>query len=360
MEQKLWYKGHGSIPGRGTAMNPTGRFEKLALDLEGFEDEPGQAAPETRYLKDSSRSILSSNDSPDVGFRFSANPYRGCEHGCAYCYARPTHEYLGLSAGLDFESVIMVKTAAPALLRRELSRPGYRCEPILFSGVTDCYQRAERALKLTRGCLEVLLECRHPVGLITKSALVTRDLDLLSGLAALGCATVCLTVTTLDASLSALLEPRAAPPQARLSAIRTLARAGVPVGVNVAPVIPGLTDHEIPSILQAARDAGARGAGAVMLRLPYGVKDLFSDWLGQHFPDRKDKVLGLIRAVRDGALNEASFGSRMRGQGPYADQIWRLFEAARRKAGFPEGWPGLSTRHFRRPGGQQLDLLPEG
>ncbi len=315
------------------------------------------AGPRTQFFKDHSRTVIARNDSPDVGFDASLNPYRGCEHGCAYCYARPTHEYLGFSAGLDFESEIMVKEDAPELLRAELMSPRWQPQAIFLSGVTDCYQPVESRLKLTRRCLEVLVEFRNPVFVITKNRLVTRDADMLSELARHGAAAVWLSITTLDAELRQVLEPRTSPPAARLAAIRELKQAGIPVGVNVAPVIPGLTDHEIPAILQAAADAGATAAGCAVVRLPYAVTPLFEQWLERHFPDRKEKVLNQIRAMRGGKLNDSRWSTRMSGEGILADQIGQMFEVARRKAGIQHCNQELSTAAFRRPTGAQLGLL---
>jgi DNA repair photolyase len=270
--------------GRGSASNPVNRFEKLHFEADPDTEPEVQSAPGTQFLRDKTVSILSHNDSPDVGFDTSINPYRGCEHGCIYCYARPTHEFLGLSAGLDFESKILIKEEAPALLRQALSSPKWKPRVIAMSGVTDCYQPIERRLKLTRGCLEVLAECRQPVCIITKNFLVTRDSDLLQELARHQAVCVTISVTTLEADLARVMEPRTSMPKQRLAAITALARAGVPVGVNVAPVIPGLTDHEILRIIQAATGAGAQFAGYTVVRLPYAVKDLFEQWLANHAP----------------------------------------------------------------------------
>jgi DNA repair photolyase len=344
--------------GRGTPDNPANRFERLhVVPTESWTD-PDDPSPRTVLLRDATRSILSRNDSPDVGFSVSINPYRGCEHGCIYCYARPTHEYLGFSAGLDFETKILVKENAPALLRAQLLSPRWRPQPIAMSGVTDPYQPAERRLGLTRGCLAVLAEFRNPVAMVTKNHLVTRDIDLLAELASHGAAAVAISVTSLRPSLQRVLEPRTSSPARRLDAVRRLAAAGVPVRVMLAPVIPGLTDEEIPAILDAAADAGARAASYIMLRLPHGVKALFADWLEAHFPDRKARVLGRLREMRGGDLNDARFGTRMRGTGVYADQIRQLFEASRRRAGLDGSGMALSTAAFRRPAtGGQLGLF---
>jgi DNA repair photolyase len=346
------------LKGRGASANPPNRFEQIALERDADWNPEEDPAPRTVFLHDASQTIINYNDSPDIGFDASINPYRGCEHGCAYCYARPFHEYLGFSPGLDFETKIMVKTDAPELLRKELSSPKWKPQVIAMSGVTDCYQPAERRFKITRRCLEVLAEFRNPVGIVTKNFLVTRDLDVLRELAKHNAAVVFISVTTLDAALTPKLEPRASLPAMRLRAIEQLSAAGIPVGVFVAPVIPAITDEEIPAILAAAYEAGARTAGYVLLRLPFAVKDIFADWLAHHFPDRKEKVLNRIRAMREGRLNNPEFGERMRGQGIFADQIRQLFEVAARKAGFREDdTPKLSTASFRRPGGTQLKLF---
>jgi DNA repair photolyase len=336
------------IHGRGSASNPPNRFERLHYEPDPDVEEVDRPAPATQFLKDTSRSIIANNDSADVGFNTSINPYRGCEHGCIYCYARPTHEYLGFSAGLDFETRILVKEDAPELLRRELSSRRWQPQPIAICGVTDPYQPVERRLQLTRRCLEVLAEFRNPAIIVTKSRLVTRDVDVLAELHRFEAAAVFVSVTTLDASLARVLEPRASIPQARLEAIATLAQAGIPVGTLVAPVIPGLTDHEMPAILDAVAAAGARFAGYVTLRLPHALAGLFEDWLTRHFPERKEKVLGRLRSLRGGKLNDPNFGSRMRGEGPIAEMVHDLFHLACRKAGFEGRGPNLSTAAFRR------------
>lgn len=343
--------------GRGTGENPPNRFEKLSYQPEPSDGDAEASLPQTQWLKDTSRSAINYNDSPDVGFDASLNPYRGCEHGCSYCYARPTHEYLGFSSGLDFETKILVKEDAPGLLRHDLSSPSWKPQVLAMSGVTDAYQPLERRLGLTRRCLEVLAEFRNPVVIITKNCLVTRDADLLSELARHQAAAVFLSVTTLDADLARIMEPRASTPELRLDAIRTLSQAGVPAGVMVAPTLPGLTDHEMPSIVAAAAQAGARFAGYVVLRLPYAVKSLFERWLEEHMPERKAKVLNRIRAVRGGKLNDPRFKSRMRGEGIFAEQIARLFAASCRKAGILGRHPELSTAAFRRPAGSQLSFF---
>jgi DNA repair photolyase len=345
--------------GRGASANPPNRFEPLSYSRDPEWIDPEDPALETQFFKDTSRSIISYNDSPDVGFDASINPYRGCEHGCVYCYARPTHEYLGFSAGVDFESRILVKADAPELLRRELSSPRWKPQVLAISGVTDPYQPIERRLQLTRRCLQVLVEFRNPVVIITKNHLVTRDADLLGELARDHAARVFLSITTLDGSLGRVMEPRASHPTRRLAAIETLSQAGVPTGVLVAPVIPGLTDHELPAIITAAAQSGARSAGYVTVRLPHGVGPLFEQWLAQHFPDRKDKVLHRIRAIRGGKLNDPRFDSRMRGDGIFAEQIQALFALACRKAGIDGRGPALSTAAFRARSDAQLSLFDE-
>jgi len=355
------FQPQSSAPGgRGSATNPHNRFEKLSLDLEpeALVDEDGEPIlPRTQFLRDDSQSIIAFNESPDIPFHAGLNPYRGCEHGCAYCFARPYHEYLGFSAGLDFESKIVVKENAPELLRAELSRKKWVPQPLTMSAISDAYQPVERRLQLTRRCLAVLAEFRNPVGIITKNHLVTRDIDHLGELARHNAAAVFVSVTSLDTDLRKVMEPRTSPPASRLAAIQELSRAGIPAGVMVAPVVPGLTDHEMPAILKAAADAGAKFAGYTTLRLPYSVAPLFEQWLGKHFPDRKDKVLNRIRSIREGKLNDPNFGSRMRGKGIFADQIAAMFAVARRKAGILNPPLELSTAAFRRVEKNQLTLL---
>jgi len=349
--------------GRGAVRDLPNRFEKLVLDLDPdvVQNDPSaegeaQPNPKTIFLEDQSETIITRNDSPDVGFSAGLNPYRGCEHGCAYCYARPYHEYLGFSAGLDFETKIMVKRRAAELLHKELSSRKYQPVVLGMSGVTDCYQPAERHFRITRSCLEVLAEFRHPVSIITKNFLVTRDLDLLKELAKFDAVHVFISITTLNADLAAKMEPRASRPTHRLRAIEMLAKAGVPVGVMVAPIIPGLNDREIPSVLEAAKDAGAIEAGYTMLRLPHGVKDVFQEWLKLNFPKKLDRILGTVREVRGGKLNVSDFGTRMRGEGPYAEQVHQMFHVFRERLGFGARMRGLRTEHFRRPGEMQMTL----
>jgi DNA repair photolyase len=342
--------------GRGAVSNPPNRFEHITLERDEDWNPEEDPSPRTQFLRDLSQTTITYNDSPDIPFKASINCYRGCEHGCSYCYARPYHEYLGFSAGLDFESRIMVKENAPELLRRELSSPKWKPQELAMSGVTDCYQPIERKLQLTRRCLAVLAEFRNPVSIVTKNFLVTRDLDLLRDLAACRAVHVNLSINSLDAELARRLEPRASSPRQRLAAIETLAKAGVPVGVLVAPVIPALTDHEVPSVLAAAKAAGACWAGTEVLRLPLTVAPIFQQWLERTVPDKKDKILGRIRAIRGGKLNDPRFGSRMRGEGIFADQISRMFHIACRKAGLPEDAPEMSTAFFRRPAASQLAL----
>ncbi|MGE0252743.1 MAG: PA0069 family radical SAM protein [Dongiaceae bacterium] len=344
------------LGGRGAPNNPAGRFEKFAClhETEASEDN----RPATSIFRDTSKTIISTNDSPDVGIEASVNPYRGCEHGCIYCYARPTHEYLGLSAGLDFETKIFAKFDAPRLLREKLSSKSWIPKTITLSGVTDPYQPLERKLKITRGCLEVLAEFRNPAFFITKNQLITRDLDLLAELAHFQAAGAFISITTLDSGLARIMEPRASQPALRLRAVEELARAGIPVGVMIGPVLPGLTEYEIPNILESAAQAGAITASYTMLRLPYGVKDLFQDWLTQHYPDRKDKIINRIKEMRGGKLNASEFGERMRGIGHHAGQIDQLFNLHKKKFGLDKRLPPLSIASFRRvKDGKQGELF---
>ncbi len=344
--------------GRGSVSNHEGRFESIqhSADLSdyGYLDPDESSLLTTQFFKDTTRKIINHNDSPDIPFSHSINPYRGCEHGCIYCYARPTHEYLGLSAGLDFESKIFVKEEAPELLREELMKKSWKGELIGLSGVTDCYQPAERKFELTRRCLEVLAEFRNPVVIITKNQLVRRDIDVLQKLAEHQCVLVCISVTSLDADLARILEPRTSSPQARLQAIEALSKAGIPTSVNVSPVIPGLTDNEMPAILKAVSEAGAISASYTPVRLPHSVSALFSEWLEHHKPDRKEKVLSLIKQMRGGKLNDPNFGSRMHGEGPIAEQMNQVFEIFTRKYQLDGSRKNsrrvsLSSEHFQRP-----------
>jgi DNA repair photolyase len=348
----------GSTPprGRGAVGNPANRFEKLVLVRDEDWDPQQDPAPRTHFYRDSSQSVISYNDSPDIPFNTSLNPYRGCEHGCSYCYARPTHEYLGFSAGLDFESKIMVKESAPELLRRELMARKWKPQVISLSGVTDCYQPVERRLQLTRKCLAVLAEFRNPVQIVTKNHLITRDIDILTDLASHHAVAVNLSINSLDADLARRLEPRASTPRHRLAAIEALAKAGIPVGVLVAPIIPALNDHEIPAVLKAAKEAGAGWASMEILRLPLTVAPVFEQWLECEFPSKREKILNRIRAIRDGKLNDPRFGSRMRGEGIFAEQISNMFQVARTKVGLAEDGPELSTTAFRKPEGPQMRL----
>lgn len=349
---------------RGAFINPVNRFEKISFERDeeifeqalpaGRQDYP---SPRTEFFKDFSKSIISYNDSPDIGFSASINPYRGCEHGCVYCYARPTHEYFGLSSGWDFESKIFVKLGGAKLLSKELAHPKWKPQVVVMSGVTDCYQPFERQFQITRQCLEVLLDFRNPIGIITKNFLVTRDIDLFKKMAEYQGISVTVSVTSLDPSVARAMEPRASTPINRLKAIEELSKAGVPVTVNVAPIVPGLTDHEIPDILKVSAQAGAQGAGYVILRLPYSVKDLFERWLEEYFPDRKNKVLNRIRELRGGNLYDSGFGTRMRGQGLFAEHIRDLFDLGYRRAGFPQSRVQLSAAAFRNPNDKQLKLF---
>jgi DNA repair photolyase len=374
-----------ALRGRGASWSPANRFEELHVDLtdvdvvqvdstaghpersEAKSKEPaarpfesatgsldfarddvnGVVPRATQYFRDGTKTIITRNASPDVGFETSLNPYRGCEHGCIYCYARPTHEYLGFSAGLDFESKIMVKTNAPELLRAEMESPRWEPQTLVLSGVTDPYQPVERKLQITRGCLDVLAHFRNPVAIITKNHLVTRDIDILREIAASNAVAVNLSVTSLDPNLQRVLEPRTTSPQGRLDAIEQLRAAKIPVGVMVAPIIPGLTDHEVPKILDTCAKAGAQFAGYTIVRLPWTVAPLFEHWLEEHFPDRKEKVLGRIRHLRGNRLNNSQWHTRMTGEGIFAEQIASLFKVSCRRAGIGAR-PTLSSKSFRR------------
>ncbi len=351
--------------GRGSELNPPNRFQVLRAELDPehleFDDDfwAEQANLKTEFLPDNSKSIISENDSPDIAFRYSLNAYRGCEHGCAYCYARPTHEYLGLNAGVDFESKIYVKERAPELFREFLSRPKYQSELIVMSGVTDCYQPAERQYQLTRRCLEVALEFHQPVGVITKNALVVRDLDILTEMARQRLVQVNISLTSLDQELTRTLEPRTSSPTAKLRAIRTLTDAGIPVRVMVAPIIPGLNDSSLPAVLEAAREAGAQGASYILVRLPLTVLPVFQEWLERTHPTQRERIEHLIQNTREGKLSSSQFGERMRGTGAIAEQIQQTFRIFRRKLGYAEQMPELEYSHFEvpRPKSGQLTLF---
>lgn len=339
---------------RGTELNVGNRFEQLRTERvdDGWDSLETLELPvvQTQFFPDHTKSILAKNDSPDLNFRYSINVYRGCEHGCAYCYARPTHEYLGFDPALDFETKIMVKENAPELLRQELSRKGWTPTVVMMSGNTDCYQPAERHYRLTRRVLEVFLEFRNPIGIITKNALVTRDIDLLSEMAKLDLVHVMHSITTLDRDLARKLEPRTSTPERRLASLAKMRAAGIPVGVMIGPVIPGLNDDEIPAILKASAEAGATMAGYNMIRLPYAVAPIFEEWLKINVPLEAEKVMKRIGMVRSGKKNDPEFGSRMRGEGAYADYIKQTFKIHAKKYGMNQGAHKLSTEHFRRSG----------
>ncbi len=348
------------LKGRGATINPPGRFARMlpqAVD-DGWYQESTPDSVATEVRAEAARSVISSNDSPDIPFAQSINPYRGCEHGCVYCYARPSHAYVDLSPGIDFETRLFYKADAARLLRAELARPGYRCLPIMLGANTDPYQPVEKRLRVTREILEVLLQARHPVTVITKGALVLRDLDLLQEFASMKLLRVTVSLTTLDPELKRTLEPRAASPQARLRVIRALADAAVPVGVLTAPMIPAVNDAELEALLAAAAGAGATRAGYVLLRLPHEVKDLFRAWLEQHLPLRAAHVMSLIRQARDGRDNDPRFGQRMRGSGPWAAMLRARFELACRRLGLSgERDPDLDSTRFCPPrGSSQLEL----
>jgi DNA repair photolyase len=345
--------GHQTFKGRGSSSNVAGRFDSLTLEKADdgwYQDEIVENLSET-VLPDRARSVITSNNSPDVGFEVSINPYRGCAHGCVYCFARPTHSYLGLSPGLDFETKLFYKADAVNILEAELAKPKYVCKTIALGINTDGYQPLEKRLQITRDILTVLTRCRHPVTIVTKSALIIRDLDLLTDLAKDKLVSVMVSVTSLTNDIKRTLEPRTASPQARLRVIEQLSQAGVPVGVLVAPVIPAITDHEIEDIMAAAKEAGASRAGYVLLRLPHELKIIFREWLAQHYPDRAKHVMSLINQSRGGKDYDSEFGTRMRGTGPYADLLRTRFDLAKRKLGFAgaEERYELDTSLFRPP-----------
>ncbi len=348
--------------GRGAASNLSGRFE--AHSKEAFDDGWGAIDDdlpplETEVAIDASRTVIARNSSPDIPFDRSINPYRGCEHGCVYCFARPTHAWLGLSPGQDFESKLLMKPDAAVLLRQELARPGYRPRVIALGTNTDPYQPIERTHGITRQILEVLSDCRHPVGIVTKSALIARDADILGPMAQQRLARAYISITTLDRDLARRMEPRAPTPAKRLKAIEALSRAGVPVGVMFAPIIPGLNDHEMEAVLQAASDAGARTGSYVLLRLPLEIKDLFTEWLEAHYPDRAERVMTLVRDCRGGRAYDSQWGKRMKGSGPFADMVARRFAMACRRSGLDKRSWEMDTTLFRKPAADadQLALL---
>jgi DNA repair photolyase len=341
--------------GRGAVSNLQGRFERDArapFDDGWEQEEEGQRGWKTQVTHEQARSILSRNASPDIPFNVSLNPYRGCEHGCIYCFARPTHSYQGLSPGLDFESKIFAKVNAPELLRRELAKASYVPESIALGVNTDAYQPCERELRITRRVLEVLQECEHPVGLITKSALIERDIDILAPMAARRLAAVAITVTTLDPAIARTLEPRAAAPARRLRTIRTLTEAGIPVGVSISPIIPFITEPEIERLLEAVREAGATSAHYIVLRLPWEVNPLFQQWLQAHYPERAQRVMNRVREMRGGKDYDSDFGTRMKGEGVWAELIRQRFSIAAARLGL-SGHSGrfhqLDASQFRRP-----------
>lgn len=351
----------GRRRGRGAGLNPSGRFEpeaRITFD-DGWGSSDDLPPLKTTVTVERARSIITRNESPDISFDRSINPYRGCEHGCIYCFARPTHAYMGLSPGLDFETRLFVKPNAAELLERELGAPSYQPKTIAIGTNTDPYQPLEKEHRITRQILEVLAKTNHPVGIVTKSALVTRDIDILAPMAEKGLAKVALSVTTLDRKLARAMEPRASAPHRRLEAIKELSEAGIPTGVMVAPIIPAVTDSEIERILDAAAAFGAREAGYVLLRLPLEVSELFRDFLLREFPDRYRHVMNVLRSMRGGKDYDAEWGKRMRGTGPYAWQIGRRFEIAAKRLGLNKNRAKLTTEHFVRPanGGVQLSLF---
>lgn len=351
-----------SIKSRASSYNPQNRFEQIFIDynnddLELYYPEDDAKNIQTTYYLDTSKSILAKNDSPDLGFSYSINPYRGCEHGCIYCYARPSHEYLGFSSGLDFETKIMVKMDAAKLLEKEFSKKNWIPQSIMFSGDTDCYQPVERKLQITRQCIEVFRKFKHPVGLITKSALILRDIDILGEMARENLSGAILSITTLNRELSRKLEPRTSVPSQRFETIEKLANAGIPTGVMVAPVIPGLTDEEIPAILKTASEHGAFFAGHTIMRLPYAVKELFVEWLKRNYPEKESKIINRIHEVRGGKLSDPNFYTRMSGTGKVAESIHRLFKLSCEKYGLNKVKIEKDFAKFIRNGIKQEELF---
>jgi DNA repair photolyase len=348
-----------SAKGRAASFNTPNRFEKthlepIEIDVPYDDDLP--PIPTTFY-NDTSKTILAKNDSPDLPFTYSLNPYRGCEHGCIYCYARPSHEYLGFSAGLDFETKIMVKMDAPELLAETFQKRNWKPQMVALSGNTDCYQPVERKLQLTRQCLAVFLKYRNPIGMVTKNALVLKDVDILEEMAKLNLVHVMISITTLDVELARKMEPRTSSPANRLKTIETLAKSGVMVGVNVAPIIPGLTDEEVPAILKAAAEHGATNASYILVKLPGAVEPLFLDWLKRTIPDRAGKIINRIKDTRKGKMTDSRFGSRMTGEGEIAETINSLFDVNARKCNLRKRWEELPTEHFRRSTPSQFEMF---
>ena len=351
------------LKGRGAQLNPKNRFEKLHIEdisdneITFDDDFPSINKIPTAYYKDDSRTVIAKNDSYDVGFDYSFNPYRGCEHGCIYCYSRPTHEFLGFSSGIDFETKIMIKENAPALLEKEFRKKSYKPDLIMFSGNTDCYQPVERKLKLTRESLKVCLKYRNPVSIITKNALIQRDIDIIKQLAELNLVSVTLSITTLHKVLAHKMEPRTSSPEMRLTTIEEFAKNNIPVGVNIAPIIPGLNDKEIPNILKESASRGAIHAGKIMLRLPYSVKELFIEWLEREFPEKAKKIINSIKEIRGGKLNSSGRFKRFTGEGELAEAIHKLFHITCKKYGLNAERQSLSTEKFIRHNSTQLEFF---
>ena len=342
------------IIGRAAQQNPANRFESVVFeeDLSSFESTTADNTPRrirTQYIPDDSQTIISENNSPDLNFRYSLNAYRGCEHGCSYCYARTYHEYLGYSAGLDFETKILYKPNAANLFRDWLNRKSYECEPVNFAGATDCYQPVEHEFELTRQCLQVAVACNQPITIVTKNAMVLRDLDLLKQLAAKQLIQVNISITSLDQHLIRIMEPRTSYPQARLRAIRELSQSGIPVRALLSPIVPGLNDVEIPKLVQSVADAGANAVRSTVVRLPGAVQTVFFDWLSESLPQKASVVESRIRNIRSGSLHDVSFGTRMTGTGELARQIHNTCRVFAKKCGVDEELPALDNTLFRRP-----------
>jgi len=343
--------------GRGTDQNPANRFDKIEYVKDETENFENSERPKTQYFEDTSKSVITFNDSPDINFNASLNIYRGCEHGCIYCYARPSHEFLSLSSGLDFETKIFIKYKAPEQLYKALSSKKWKPQIVMLSSNTDCYQPVEKKLKLTRSCLEIFHKFHNPVSIVTKNKMITRDIDILQEMAKLNTVSVVFSITSLDNRLISVMEPQTSKPHLKFEAAKKLNEAGIPTGILIAPVIPGLTDSEIPEILNQAADAGVKNASYIMLRLPFGNKELFINWLEKYFPDRKEKIINKLKDLFDGKLYKSDFHLRGRGEGPYAGQVADIFKITCKKLGINEKSYNLTVAHFKNAENRQMNLF---